>query len=76
MNKTRRYQLRRLAALACELRNQLADLVEEERAALDNTPDSLQSTDRYIEDDERCSELEEHLGNIEELENLLDSLEA
>lgn len=74
MNATRRRQLRPLAALACELRSRLAEIAEEERAALDNMPDSLQQGERFERDDENCYQLEEFLDSLEELESLLDEI--
>ena len=78
MNKARRKELFRiLAKLRALPENPPADVVEtlaadlrevaeEERSALDSVPESLQSSDKWMEDDEFCCELEESLDELEE----------
>ena len=74
MNATRRNQLRPLASIVCDLRNRLAEIAEEERTALDSTPETLVTTERYERDDEHCYQLEESVSVLEELESLLDEI--
>ena len=74
MNRTRRSRLAKLSSLVCDLRCQLSEIAEEEREALDSTPESLVATERYERDDEHCTSLEDAVGYLEELEALLDEI--
>ena len=74
MNTSRRRTLARVAALIGEAYALLSEVTEEEREALDNTPDSLQSSDRYVHDDEQCYELEEAVSNLEDIQTTLDEI--
>lgn len=74
MNATRRNQLRPLSSIVCDLRNRLEEIAEEERTALDSTPESLVLTERYERDDEHCAQLEDFVTALEELESLLDEI--
>lgn len=74
MNASRRNNLRKLSALIAEARTILEETVEAERAALDNTPEALQQTERFERDDEHCYQLEESVSVLEELESLLDEI--
>ena len=49
MNKDRRKRLCKIIEQADELLEQLQAIEEEEQTALDNTPESLQLTDRYAD---------------------------
>ena len=74
MNATRRNQLRPLSSIVCDLRNRLEEIAEEERTALDSTPESLVTSERYERDDEHCTQLEDFVTALEELESLLDEI--
>lgn len=74
MNATRRRHLRSLSSLVTQCRFILAEITEEERAALDNLPESLQQGERFERDDENCYQLEDFVTSLEELENLLDEI--
>ena len=74
MNATRRNQLRPLASIVCDLRNRLEEIAEEERTALASTPESLMTTERFERDEEHCSQLEDFVTALEELESLLDEI--
>lgn len=74
MNRTRRARLAKLSTLVCDLRCQLTEIAEEEREALDSTPESLVATERYERDDDHCTQLEDFVGSLEELESLLDEI--
>ncbi|MBR5882433.1 MAG: hypothetical protein IKY97_03015 [Mailhella sp.] len=74
MNATRRNNLRKLSSLIAEARTILEETTEAERAALDNTPEALQQTERFERDDENCSQLEDAVTALEDLDSLLDDI--
>lgn len=74
MNKTRRAQLRKVQELIGDARALLEELAQEEREALDNTPESFQTGDRYEHADEDCTSLEEHVTSLEDIEENLEDI--
>lgn len=74
MNAARRNNLRKLSSLIAEARTILEETTEAERAALDNTPEALQQTERFERDDENCSQLEDAVNALEDLDSLLDDI--
>ena len=74
MNKTRRTNLRKVYDLISEARALLEEIAQEEREALDNTPDSLQTSERYEQADEDCTTLEDHLTDLETIEENLEEI--
>ena len=74
MNKARRTQLRKVYDLISEARALLEELAQEEREALDNTPESLQQGERYEQAEEDCYQLEEHVSALEDMEESLEEI--
>lgn len=74
MNKSRRTQLRKVFDLIADARALLEELIQEEREALDNTPESLQQGDRYEQATEDCDQLDEHLEELETMEENLEEI--
>ena len=74
MNKSRRAQLRKVFDLLADARALLEELIQEEREALDNTPESLQQGERYEQATEDCDQLDEHLTELETMEENLEEI--
>jgi hypothetical protein len=74
MNKTRRANLRKVFDLISEARALLEEIVQEEREALDNTPESLQTSERYEQATEDCDTLDERMTDLEDIEEELEDI--
>lgn len=74
MNKTRRNQLRKVHDLVTEARALLEELAQEEREALDNTPENFQNGDQYQQAEEDCDSLEEYAASLEDIEENLEDI--
>lgn len=73
MNRDRRKRLIAITRQADILLEQLRDLQEEEQSALDNTPESLQYTDRYLDMEQAAETMAEAADALGEI---IDNLEA
>lgn len=49
MNKTRRKALIRIYAVLKEVKKKLKDIFDEEQEMLDNIPDNLEGSEKYVE---------------------------
>lgn len=66
MNKQRRKEIDRIVRKLEALQVDLQYVLEEEQEAYDNTPESLQESDRYTESEEAISAMEDADGSIQE----------
>lgn len=66
MNKQRREAIRRAVGFLDRARDLLQDALYDERDAMDNMPENLQSSDRYEEMDRAVDNLEDAVGSIDE----------
>ena len=73
MNRTRREKLRTLMARLSDLRDELAEVCDEEDEARESMPEDMQYGDRYAASEEcseamreGCSSLYEAIGYIED----------
>lgn len=78
MNKQRRKELSRIGTRIASLGDKpdrdvvetifadLEEVADEERGVLDCYPDNLQCTEKWMEDDENCCELEDIAGEYDE----------
>lgn len=74
MNKERRTAIERIVSRLEELQADLTSVCGEEQDAYDNTPESLQETDRYTESEEAISTMEDADGSIQEAIDFLSDL--
>lgn len=58
MNKARRKAIEKACAKLSDARDDIQAILDEEQEALDNTPESLQGTERYEESEEAIYALE------------------
>lgn len=65
MNKTRRDELDRIRSRLEQALDSLEAVKSEEEDSRDNTPESLQYTDRYEQSEAACDSLAEAVGNLE-----------
>ena len=73
MNNDRRKRLREIADQARRLLKQLDTIREEEQEAVDNTPESLQNTNRYATMEQAAEML---LEDYDKLDEIIDDLEG
>lgn len=66
MNARRRKELTKISDKLMEIQAELQFINEAEQEAYDNTPESLQETDRYAESEEAISAMEDADGAIQE----------
>lgn len=66
MNKTRKKHLQSIGSQLEELRDRLEELLAEEEEALLATPENLQKSERYECDQNRLTEMEYALCDIED----------
>ena len=71
MNKPRKKRIEEVIANLDQDYQDLDSIVNEERKALDNMPESLQETEKWQQDDENCSELEDIKDEVEGLKDRL-----
>ena len=64
MNENRRKRLRTARSMLDNAGIIIGDVMENERDALDNWPESLQESDRYIDAMEACDEIEDILSQL------------
>lgn len=74
MNARRRKELSRISDKLMEIQVELTSVLGEEQDAYDNTPESLQETDRYAESEEAISAMEDADGAIQEAIDYLSDL--
>ncbi len=65
MNKKRRIELNRALGLIDSAKVIIDRALSEEESALDNMPESFESTDRYIESEEAIEAMSEVMENLE-----------
>lgn len=66
MNASRRKRLARVNDLLSEAGSLLEEIIEEEREALANMPDSIRESDRGEEMEEKLSYMEDGLSSLED----------
>ena len=66
MNKVRRKSLERIGDQLAILKEELAEILEDEQAARDNIPESLQDSPQYEKADEACDQIEAAVDALEE----------
>ena len=71
MNKARRKAIEKACAKLSDARDDIQAILDEEQEAYDNTPESLQGTERYEESEEAISALE---GAAETVGEAIDTL--
>lgn len=76
MNAQRRKHLAKVAALLSEARGLLEEISSAEREAYENLPPSIQDGARGERMDEVASSLEEAVGDIENLETVLEEAQG
>lgn len=74
MNAKRRKAIDKIVSKLEELQADLERVREEEQDAYDNTPESLQESDRYSESEEAISAMEDADGSIQEAIDYLSDL--
>lgn len=74
MNANRRKAIDKIVSRLEELQADLASVCGEEQEAYDNTPESLQESDRYAESEEAISAMEDADGSIQEAIDYLSDL--
>lgn len=74
MNANRRKAIDKIVSRLEELQADLASVWGEEQKAYDNTPESLQESDRYAESEEAISAMEDADGSIQEAIDYLSDL--
>lgn len=74
MNANRRKAIDKIVSRLEELQADLASVWGEEQEAYDNTPESLQESDRYAESEEAISAMEDADGSIQEAIDYLSDL--
>jgi len=74
MNANRRKAIDKIVSRLEELQADLASVCGEEQEAYDNTPESLQESDRYTESEEAISAMEGADGSIQEAIDYLSDL--
>jgi len=74
MNAKRRKAIDKIVSKLEELQADLEWVREEEQDAYDNTPESLQESDRYAESEEAISAMEDADGSIQEAIDYLSDL--
>ena len=74
MNKARRQELARICVRLEDALSDLEAVQAEEENSRDNTPESLQGTDRYAESDAACDNLVEAVSELETAIGLINEL--
>ena len=74
MNKVRRKKLQKVVDLIAEARELMDEVREEEEAAYDNLPESLQGGERGQEMEECFSSLEEFVSSLEDIETTIEDM--
>ncbi|MGI6175785.1 MAG: hypothetical protein ACOYJC_06455 [Christensenellales bacterium] len=65
MNKERKNQIQQAVNLSVEAKDILDDVRQDEQDALDNTPENLQSSDRYYENESAIEALDDAIENLD-----------
>lgn len=73
MNNVRRKKLKEAEMYAGRIKDIISDVLDEERDCLDNTPENLQSNDRYLQSEETADNLEDSLSLIDEIIDTIQS---
>ena len=77
MNNPTRNRLQDIVDSLESLKAELEDISETEQEKLDNTPENLHGSERYMRAEEACEYLENALSAFEELiDSITDSIEA
>lgn len=71
MNESRRKRLRTARSMLDNAGIIIGDVMENERDALDNWPESLQESERYADAMEACDEIEDILSQIHDASSRL-----
>lgn len=72
MNKVRRGELERIRALIEQAQDDLEAVQAEEENCRDNTPESLQNTERYEQSEAACNSLAKAVGSLESAIDAID----
>ena len=75
MNKQRYARIEEIAEQLDVLHDELYDILQEEEEARDNTPDSLQATERYERSETACEALESAADLINDALEALSEIE-
>lgn len=68
MNAERRKRIREALDMVAEARSILEEALEAEQEAYDNLPESIQDSDRGYAMDENCTNLQNMIDSLEEIE--------
>lgn len=68
MNALRRKNIQRALDMVAEARSILEEALELEQEAYDNLPESIQDSDRGYAMDENCTNLQNMIDSLEEIE--------
>lgn len=74
MNNVRRKNIEKVIGMISDARSLLEELMEEEEEYRDNMPENLQGSERYEKADEACYNMEEAIGNLEDIESTLEEV--
>lgn len=75
MTKTRRKEIELIYASLRELKEDLAQILEEEQSAYDNTPEGFRKVTQVAETEEIIDDLDDALGSLDDaIESLFNTL--
>ena len=72
MNNKRRKEISKIVSTLEEVRDRLSEVVDEEQSAFDNTPESIQGSDRGCDSEEAIGYLSDALDSVESALEYLD----
>ena len=75
MNKIRRQSLAEVLESIEIAKDNLEQIKEEEETARDNLPESLQNSDRYMQMDENCANLDYAISSLDETIDYINNIE-
>ena len=74
MNRQRRMILKETLIKIEAIQNLIQDVYDEEQESIDNMPENLQSSDRYVNGEENCDQLMECYEMLDEISEIINDI--